>query len=137
MKRTVSLPHKRAEVYHAFMDPILLSGWLNVPYVSTGHGELHLFEIEDWNKNHPWKIRCFILDSIRDESFRIEKDEIGDHHKPGLDLRLVDSEQGCELSLEWEDSYFDRLAKELLDPRGHLRLGHLIAVETTDASETP
>jgi len=138
MKRSVTLPHSRGNVYHALKDPILLAGWLDIPYVSTGYGKLHLFELEDWTSDTPWKTRGFIVDDVRGKGFRVEKDEVGDHRKPVLALGLSDTEEGCVLEMEWDDPYFDRVTRQLLDTGGHLRLGHLLNIETVilpEASE--
>ena len=129
MKRSVTLPYPRAAVYHALMDPILLVGWLDIPYASTGYGPLHLFELEDWTESAPWKIRGFILDNVRDEGFKVEKDQVGEEMKPTLDFRLTDGEGGCVLELESDNAYFDRTIKMFMDSRGHLRLGQILRVE--------
>lgn len=137
MIRSVSLTYSKEWVYRALKDPILLAGWLNIPSVSTGFGPLHLFELEDWTGNAPWKTRAFILEDNRNERILLEKDEVGRNEKPRLEIRLEDHAEGCDLRLEWEDSYFDRFASEVLDPKGHLRLGLLLRVETANLSEVP
>ena len=142
MKRIVTLPHPKDRVYQALMDPILLAGWLDLPSVTTGYGKLHLFELEEWKGDLPWKVRGFILDNIRDEGFRVEKDEVGEHDKPTLSFRLTESEKsedgerGCLLELESEHPYFERIVMAFLDPRGHLRLQHLLEWDAATDSDT-
>lgn len=122
MKRTADLPVPREAAYRALTDPILLAGWLNVPYASTGHGELHLFELEDWRSPTPWKVRGFIIENVRGDRLTIEKDEIGTHEKPMLHLSLSDAPEGCALELEWDSPYFEPVIRELRAPEGLLRL---------------
>lgn len=126
MKRISKLPVPKEAAYRALTDPILLAGWLNIPYASTGHGELHLFELEDWRSSQPWKVRGFIIENVREERLTIEKDEIGTHEKPALHLVLSGDPEGCSLEIEWTDSYFDPVVRELRASEGHLRLRLLL-----------
>jgi hypothetical protein len=137
MIRSVELPYSKDSVYRALKDPILLAGWLNLPYVSTGYGPLHLFELEDWNDLLPWKVRGFMIEDRRGERILIEKDEVGSETKPTFDLTLDNTDTGCRLGIEWEDAHFDRAVEKLLDPRGHLRLGHLLGAGRSTVSEAP
>lgn len=126
MKRISPLPVPKEAAYRALTDPILLAGWLNIPYASTGHGELHLFELEDWRSSSPWKARGFILENVRGERLTIEKDEIGTHEKPMLHLNLSDDSEGCALEIEWTDPYFDPVVRGLRASEGRLRLRLLL-----------
>jgi len=131
MKKSVSVPFSREETYEILMDPIRLALWLDVPSVTTGRGKMHIFEIEDWRAETPWKVRGTIIRNVENEEFCVELDR-GRWWNPVelIEITITGTQDGCILEADFTAPEGSPFVESLLDPKGPTRLQAAIAADT-------